>query len=171
VLRRAAQAAFEHLDVPVHVAAGRTASLAGWMGGPSSVHAVTVEHGDRGVLSVETRRAADEPVADRTLARQALEDALRDDEPWPDRSAAGLAVWLRTRDRRAREIAARAPAVTRSVPLDGAAREFLVVSAGGAWAAVRRDAEVIVLVSGRGVRPDEVALERLADPVGTLLSD
>jgi hypothetical protein len=155
-------------SVPVYTASGMTPRVAGWVGDARSVLAVSLDHGDGPALTVETRHDADDLASAGITVREALGDALREDEIWPQRSAAGLAVWLRTRDRRLRRIAARAPLVTRQVRIDGRPEDFLFASAGLAWAAVRRHDGLTVVLTGRGLRPEDAALERLAGPVSAL---
>src|SRR3954471_15571082 len=94
---------------PVYAAAGLEPRPAGSVGDAQGVHTVGVAHGRAPALVVETRAHADELMPDAVVVRNGLEEALRDAAAWPERSPAGLAVWLRTRDRSLRRTAARAP--------------------------------------------------------------
>lgn len=152
----------------VYAAAGLPSRLAGWVGDGRRVQAISLDHGPGPALTVETRHEFDERTRDQVVVCQALGDALRADEPWPQRSPAGLAVWLRTRDRALRQIAARAPLVTRLLLVDGRPEPFLVASAGQAWAAVRRHGDLLIVLTASGVRPEDVVLEPLADPLAAL---
>jgi hypothetical protein len=124
---------------------------------PAAAAAAVPASPQRPPLILEAR--ADELMPEAVVVRHALEDALRDDSPWPERSPAGLAVWLRTRDRHLRRSAARAPVVIRALLVGGLPEDFLFASAGQAWAAVRRHGDVMLIATARGVRPEDVALE------------
>ena len=160
-------AAPDRVDVDVYAAAGLVPRLAGWVGSRNHVHSIVLDHAPDAALTVQTRDADDLFDAE-AVVREVLQDTLRDGERWPDRSPAGLAVWLRTRDRRARQIATRAPVVSRTLPVDGRPEDFLFASAGEAWVAVRREGEPAIVVAAKGLRPEDVALERLADPAAAL---
>jgi hypothetical protein len=151
------------VDFPVYAAAGFEPRLGGWVADTRRVHTVSLEHGDGPALAVETRADSDELMPEAIVVRHALEDALRDDEVWPERSPAGLTIWVRTRDRSRRRTAARAPLVTRTLLIDGTPAEFVFASAGQAWAAAYRHGELMLVVSARGVRPEDVALEAFAE--------
>lgn len=171
LVRRQERAAMRRVRFPVYVAAGWTPRLGGW--GSSSrrdTHSVTVCHGadppEPGpALTIETESRDERGhESERALASQALERALPDEAGgWPERSEAGLTVWLRTRDRDCRRAAANATSSRHPLRIDGRAETFEVVETATAWAAARRHGDLLITLTASAIPPDDIALETLDD--------
>ncbi|MGH2989279.1 MAG: hypothetical protein ACRDMA_05335 [Solirubrobacterales bacterium] len=175
--RRKERDVLARVDFPIYAVEGRPARLLGWDGGMAGVvNSVLLGHGaswaEPGpMVSVETEFDEDAFESERTLARRALAGLLHeDDEEWPERSEAGLTIWLRTRDRDHRRLLAHATLATRDLFIDGEPRGFELAEIEGSWAAARRGGALGIVVAARGLPPDAVRLEQVGDPAGTLLA-
>jgi hypothetical protein len=169
-LREEGGAALRDLDMPVYAAQGWPARLGSWGGTDDETDSVTVQHGEHSDdLSVQTEREGCERESEPVLARLALPTALADMvEGWPDRSEAGLTIWLAAVEREHRKVAATASVEILALEIDAERRDFHLARAGTLWAAVRRHAGVVITVTGRGVSPSEIALITVADPASLI---
>jgi hypothetical protein len=82
---------------------------------------------------------------------------------WPNRSAAGLSIWLDRDEREHRRRAAEADVRRLTLPIDGAPHEWTVASSGESWAAVHRNESVTLTVRATGVPVTDVEVERVSD--------
>jgi hypothetical protein len=164
--REQERAAIRGLSIPAYAAHGWPARLGSWGGTDDETDSVTVQHGEHSDdLSVQTEREDCEPESERVLARLALHSALADvDGGWPERSEAGLTIWMATAERNLRRVAATASVEILALEVDGERRDFHLARAGTRWAAVRRHAGLVVTVTADGVSPSEIALITVADP-------
>jgi hypothetical protein len=103
--------------------------------------------------------------SEESVARDALQSHLFDaTQGWPNRSEAGLSVWLEQEERKRQSRAAAARLEGRTLPIDDEPQRWTVATDGDSWVAVRREEKVTVTVSGRGVPIDSVELEEVPDP-------
>jgi hypothetical protein len=159
------RAALRDLDMPVYVVQGWAARVDGWGGGEGKTTMVSVQQGE---VCVETDWEDYEPESERVRAQQALEPLLHDAESAPSRSEAGLTIWLAVAERERRRVAATASIETVTLEMDGEPRDFQMARAGSRWAAVRRQGELVVTVTGDGIAPAEIALVTVADPASLI---
>jgi hypothetical protein len=169
-LREEGGAALRDLDMPVYAAQGWPAHLGSWGGTDNETDSVTVQHGKRPEdLTVCTEREGCERESEPVLARLALLSALGDMvEGWPSRSEAGLTVWLAAVGRDGRRVAATASLERLAFEIDGERRDFHLARAGSRWAAVRRQGDLVVTVTGDEIDPANIALVRLNDPTSLI---
>jgi hypothetical protein len=163
------------VDFPVYAIGGRDARLGGYGSSSAGIDSVDVAHGspEDGPWIVVSTERGQQMESDATVAREALGNALSStDEPWPhDLSEAALSLWLHTRDRDRRRLAAEAPLEPIALPVDGSPVEFQLVRSGEHWAAAARVADDLgVTVSACGIDPSDLALERMRNPGGLAAS-
>jgi hypothetical protein len=152
--------ALHDVHFPVYAVRGRPARLSGWGTRNGTPSQLTIVDGQPAIVSVETALAHEALYGEPATARQALEDVERHGD-WPERSPAGLAIWLGTRDRERQRVAATARVDVRPLEVDGEPMAFAVAAAKTAWAAVRRHGDVQLTVTSDGVALEDVALERV----------
>lgn len=154
---------------PVYAAAGHASSAAGRYDGKGEVfvhHDIPAEvrdfdDDDIPQLSVSTIPSGEARIQG---PRPALSSMLDDGFYYVDRSPAGLLVAFAHRERQARRRVASAEPVERRITIDGRAEPFSFLAVDDAWVATREHAGVDVMVCARGIAPDDVTLEPLADP-------
>lgn len=168
--------------LPVYAVPGWTRRLGGWgMGGwehaEGELTSITVDHGGAGEragpkLDVQTSHERDEYGSDAARARSMLATgALREGYgDAPNRSTAGLAIWMYIQDRELLRLAAVAPVEQRDIPVDGQPRRFAVVRSGAHWTAVSSQGLYRIALSGHDVDLETIELAALEDPVRDLLS-
>jgi hypothetical protein len=172
--RRRRLIALRNLDFPVHVAHGRSGRLVGWGShGRGETSSVSVDHGDPSrlgpALQVETEREGYAFESESTLARRALECLLYERTfEWPQRSQAGLAVWLR-HDERAPAGAAMSTVTQCAISIEGESAVFQRAGTESCWAAARRHDDLVLTVSARDIPVTALVLIRLDDPIGWLV--
>ena len=156
---RQLQAALANVAFPVYAVAGMRPTVAGWSGHPG-IRSVHVAHAvDPALLLVDSSIERDEW----TPPRDRLVGMLQRHGSEPDLSAAALQVRFAHSDRDARRRAVRAEVGERHFTIDGAAEPFTFAGAEDAWVGVRDHYGVEVVIQARGVEPETVVLERLAD--------
>jgi len=175
-MRERVHAQLEGLGFAVFAARDRPPRIGGWGGHNGVTTSVTVDHGAKPgepgpALSVRTEV---EPVAyesERARARSTLYGALSEEMgPWPERSNAGLSIWLHDRERERLAVAARASVEQRALVVDDEAQRFEFVRTGDRWVAVARRRDIVVTVTARGVDADDVELVALEDAQRALCS-
>jgi len=178
--RRQARATLAHLQFPVYAARGWPVGLGGWSasGGEDTeweTISITVDHGspDRPgpTFSVETSKERGEFATDLARARSMLAPIIG--EPFasgPNRSPLWLETWMHVRERENLRLATLAPAVDRTVLIDGIPTQFVVLSVGDRWTAAGRHGAWQIALVGHDIDLDSVELTALEDPVRALTS-
>lgn len=174
--RLKAQAALMDLAFAVFVARGRSGRIGGWGSSNNVLTRVTVEHGaaprEGGPwLRVTTEREHHHRYErEAALARSALRALLQEVRlaTWPQRSTAGVAIWLDAVDRDARRAAAHAEIGQRTLRVDAAPMKVAIVSCGARWSAAGRRGDRLLLLTGRDVDLDRVELVSVTDPIVAL---
>ncbi len=167
-------AVLREVDFPIYVAAGCIGPwrLVGWSRtgsrpGRGGLVGVTLadDEPEAADLSIDlelARESAHE--MPRTAARRALQQSLDREMSWPDRSEGGLTVWLRSRER---DLAAQAAAATEDeirIPTEDNEVRFAIARSGDRWAAVGHHNDLVITLTGRQSKPEDVRLVRVADP-------
>lgn len=91
-------------------------------------------------------------------ARSALRPVLQQTHlgRWPERSSAGLAVWLDAAERQARRVAARAVIEEHTRLVDGTPMVMAIVAHGAHWSAAGRRDDLLLVLTARDVKLDDV---------------
>ena len=173
--RLAAQTAFADLPFAVFVADGRSGRIGGWGSCDDVLTSVEVEHGaaadDAGPwLRVATEREGHRYESDAALARSALRAVLQELHlaARPERSSAGLAIWLDAVEREARRSAARAVLEERTLLVDGVPMVVATVGCGRHCSAAGRRDEVLLLITAHDIELEQVELVSVTDPLAAL---
>lgn len=176
-LQRQARAALGELRFDVYAARGWSGRIGGWGTSDDVLSSVTVDHGapphEPGPsLCVQTEH---EPIAyesEIARARSTLFGALSEElGESPERSDAGLAIWLYADERRRLRRAARAISDDHTLLVDGEPLRFATVAAGERWVAVARHGDLVITVATRAVDADAIELVAVADPLQALIGD
>ena len=174
-LRLEARMAFADLTFAVFVARGRRGRIGGWGSSDLVLTSVAVEHGaaageDGPWLRVSTERERHLHESEAAIARSALRPLLQEGRlgAWPQRSSAGLAIWLDGVERAARRRVARTGVERRTMLVDGEALVFATVTCGAHWAAAGRRGDLRLLVTAHRVEPEDVDLVSVTDPLTAL---
>lgn len=156
---RQIQAALANVAFPVYAVAGMRPTVGGWSGHPA-IRSVHVAHDvDPASLIVDSSIERDEW----TSPRDRLVGMLGRHGSDPDLSAAAMQIRFAHTERDARRRAVRAEVGERRFTIDGTAEPFAFARAENAWVAVRDHYGVEVVIHARGVEPEAVVLQRLAD--------
>ncbi len=148
---------------PLYAPEGMAVELGGWGGSDGEPPSeVTLFHEGLTVASAPRDRqwqSLEQQAAQELI--QLMGDPL---EAWPERSDAGLTLWLRAREREQASAAAKAEHVPRDLLVDGIAVPFAVAHAGDRWVAAGIVGKVQLTVTARDVPIEAVRLRALADP-------
>jgi hypothetical protein len=173
--RLAAQMALADLAFAVFVARGRSGRIAGWGSSNHVLTSVQVDHGaavgEAGPrLRVTTERERHRYESEAALARSALRAVLEEVHlgAWPQRSSAGVAIWLDAVQREARRAAARSVIEERALLVDGAPIAVATVACGAHWSAAGRRDDLLLVLTARDVELEQVELVSATDPLAAL---
>jgi hypothetical protein len=173
--RLAAQMALADLTFAVFLARGRSGRIGGWGSSNHVLTSVEVEHGAatgragpwlRVMTERERHRYESEPALARSALRPLLEEARLG--ACPERTNAGLAIWLDAVEREARQAAARSVIEQRTLLVDGAPMEVATVACGARWSAAGRRDDLLLLLTSRDVDIEDVELVSVTDPIAAL---
>lgn len=168
---------------PTYGADGWPARLGGSGSRSGQVTEITIDHydapvpdpaaGDRPRLAITTKSERLHPEPALGDARKTLQSWIRRDQAaggWPEASRAAVTLWLRAREREGRAAVLDAVRSAQPVIIDGTPTETLMLTTPRKqWVAVARPNALTVVVAARGVEPESLRLEPIADPPARLL--
>jgi hypothetical protein len=169
------QMALADLAFAVFVARGCSGRIGGWGSSNHVLTRVEVEHGAAAGepgprLRITTERERHRHESEAALARSALHTALHDVylNAWPQRSSAGLAIWLDAVERQARRAAARSIITKRTMLVDGEPMPFVTAACDAHCSAAGRRNDLLLLVTAHDVDLKPVELVSVSDPLAAL---
>jgi hypothetical protein len=104
------------------------------------------------------------------LAQSALRTVLQNVhlDTWPQRSSAGVAIWLDAVERQARRAAAHSVIKKRTIVVDGQPMPFVTAACDAHWCAAGRRDDLLLLVAAHDVDLEQAELVSVTDPLAAL---
>jgi hypothetical protein len=163
----------ERATIPVFVLDGWDDSrdIAGWGGRDGQITSLTVAHGDEsGPRWARVQIDTDGPWEGlEVAARSALSRLIQNNSEWdPHVSLAAMSIALDSHEREAAVAAHGSPLQQRDIDIDGRPHAAVLAAAGNTAVCVLDTDDGRIMISARNVGPDELALNRLSNPLDEL---